>query len=232
MITGPERDTPGSLRARKKQESHRALRLAALELVAERGLSEVRVEDIAHRAGVSPRTFFNYFASKEQALVDPTPDHGEGMRDRIRQAPAGTEVRDILLAALIDHAVEISADRTTWRLVKQVTSRHPELLPLAMGSSRETSRTLVEAVAERLGSDPDEDPYPTVLVEASVAAMRAAAAHFLRCHSGPTGAPTLSEDDEVALRTALEDAATLLRDGLPTPVSSPPHPSRATQRGL
>lgn len=220
MATTPDRDAPEGLRERKKRESRRALQIAALELVAEHGLSEVRVEDIAHRAKVSPRTFFNYFTSKEQALVDPTPHHGADLRDRILQAPPRTEVRDILLDVLIDHAIELASDRTTWRLVKEVTTRHPELLPLAMGSSREISRMLVSAVAERLGTDPERDPYPTVLVEASVATLRAAAAHFLHRRTGPAGQAgqaTLSDDDTVALRIALGQAADRLRAGLSAP---------------
>lgn len=217
MATTPDRDAPEGLRERKKRESRRALQIAALELVAEHGLSEVRVEDIAHRAKVSPRTFFNYFTSKEQALVDPTPDHGADLRDRILAAPPGPATRDVLLDVLIDYAVDLAADRTTWRLVKEVTSRHPELLPLAMGSSRQTARMLVAAVAERLGTDPLADPYPTVLVEASLATLRAAAAHFLHRVSGPSGSATLTDDDAAAIRAALEAAAATLRAGFATP---------------
>lgn len=217
MASPPDRDDTGGLRERKKRENRRALQIAALELVAERGLSDVRVEDIAHRAKMSPRTFFNYFTSKEQALVDPTPDHGVALRDRILAAPPGQEARDVLLEVLIDYALELAADRTTWRLVKEVTSRHPELLPLAMGSSRETSRMLVTAVAERMGTDPMVDPYPVVLVEAAVATLRAAAGHFLHRLSGPSGAPTLTDDDAAAVRAALRTAADTLRAGFPAP---------------
>ncbi|WOP20158.1 TetR family transcriptional regulator [Raineyella sp. LH-20] len=220
MATTPDRDETCGLRERKKRESHRALRIAALELVAERGLSDVRVEDIAHRAGVSPRTFFNYFTSKEQALVDPTPHHGADLRARILQAPPGPEVRDVLLTVLIDHALELASDRTTWRLVKEVTSRHPELLPLAMGSSREISRVLRSAVAERLGTDPELDPYPTILVEASVATLRAAAAHFLHARTGAAGPAALTADDTADIRATLEAAAASLRAGFPTPATA------------
>lgn len=56
-------------RARNKRATRRALRRAVLELSAARGLATIRVDEIAARAGVSPRTFFNYFDTKEDAAV-------------------------------------------------------------------------------------------------------------------------------------------------------------------
>src|SRR5829696_7712089 len=62
------------LRERKRAATSRAIQLAALELVAERGLERVTVEDIARRADVSPRTLFNYFSSKEEAFTGAIPE--------------------------------------------------------------------------------------------------------------------------------------------------------------
>ena len=56
-------------RERNKLATRRGIRAAALELGLARGLSEVSTEEIARRAGVSPRTFFNYFGTKEDALL-------------------------------------------------------------------------------------------------------------------------------------------------------------------
>ena len=57
------------LRERKKLATRQALHEAALRLVAEHGLASVSIDDIAERADVSPRTFFNYFASKDDAVL-------------------------------------------------------------------------------------------------------------------------------------------------------------------
>src|ERR687890_697446 len=57
------------LRERKKLATRLALHQAALQLVAERGLDAVSVDDIAARADVSPRTFFNYFPTKDDAVL-------------------------------------------------------------------------------------------------------------------------------------------------------------------
>lgn len=60
---------PEGLRERKKRERGQALRQAALDLALENGYANVTVEDICERCGVSRRTFFNYFSSKEEALL-------------------------------------------------------------------------------------------------------------------------------------------------------------------
>lgn len=62
-------DLPEGLRERKKQARRLALRRATVALSLDRGFANVTVEDICEDCGVSPRTFFNYFANKEEAVV-------------------------------------------------------------------------------------------------------------------------------------------------------------------
>lgn len=68
-MLGPVTTGRPGLRERKKQATREALRTAALRLALERGPENVRVDDIAEAAGVSPRTYNNYFSSREQAIV-------------------------------------------------------------------------------------------------------------------------------------------------------------------
>lgn len=67
----PQSKPPG-LRERKMRETRHALEQAAIELTLAHGLDSVTVEQIAEQADVSPRTFFNYFPSKEAAVLGVT----------------------------------------------------------------------------------------------------------------------------------------------------------------
>ena len=62
-------EQPLGLRELKKRQSRMAMHRAALELVLEHGLGGVTVEAIAQRAGVSTRTFFNHWSTKESAII-------------------------------------------------------------------------------------------------------------------------------------------------------------------
>ncbi|MDQ4489455.1 TetR family transcriptional regulator [Sinomonas sp. ASV486] len=62
-------DAPGTLRERKKERTRRAIHNAAFALAADRGLGQVTIADICAAAGISERTFFNYFPSKAAATL-------------------------------------------------------------------------------------------------------------------------------------------------------------------
>src|SRR5487761_670767 len=98
--TTPATEPPVSLRERKKLATRRLLRRAALDLVAQRGLANVTVEDIAEAAEVSPRTFFNYFPSKEAVLFGGDPDRAAELREGIVSEAPGKPALDALRVVL------------------------------------------------------------------------------------------------------------------------------------
>lgn len=74
-----------SQRERRRRETWLAVHAAAFELVSNRGLDGATVDQIAERAGVSRRTFFNYFATKEDAVLGLVPAHcPEAVLDEFR----------------------------------------------------------------------------------------------------------------------------------------------------
>jgi AcrR family transcriptional regulator len=96
-----------SLRERKKLATREALRAAALRLALERGADNVRVEDIAEAAGVSPRTYNNYFPSREHAIVAAiTADRAAHVAAAVAARPAGTGLGD----AVVDAVAGLYAD--------------------------------------------------------------------------------------------------------------------------
>ncbi|MFI9815018.1 TetR/AcrR family transcriptional regulator [Saccharothrix variisporea] len=164
---------PG-LRDRKKRLTRAALCRAAVTLAAERGLDQVTVEDISAAADVSPRTFFNYFSSKEEAVVGPDPEAGLRLRDRVVGAPAGVSAVGAVKGALVAEVVEnLADDRELWMLRMKVVQQHPVLLARAFAGGEDVERRLAEGVAARVGQVPDE-VFPLLLAAAAGAAFRVA----------------------------------------------------------
>src|SRR5579872_3259064 len=106
----PETEPPVSLRERKKLATRRLLRRAALGLVAERGLANVTVEDIAEAAEVSPRTFFNYFPSKEAVLFGGDPDRAAALRAAIVSTVPGQPALDALRLVLTQDSEAMASE--------------------------------------------------------------------------------------------------------------------------
>jgi AcrR family transcriptional regulator len=168
----PMQPVPG-LRDRKKQQTRAALVAAALRLVDERGLERVTVEEISAAVDVSPRTFFNYFAGKDDALIgDPLVDPQE-MRDRLAAVPAETPVIGALLRALGPAIAQIQADRELWLIRMRVIQQNPGLLPALMARGAAAEQQFVAALAERTGT-PAGSVFPQVVAAATGAAFRIA----------------------------------------------------------
>jgi AcrR family transcriptional regulator len=209
--TPPVTEHPVSLRERKKQATRRLLRRAALDLVAERGLANVTIEDIAEAAEVSPRTFFNYFPSKEAVLFGgQDPDRAATLRDRITSRPAGEPVLDVLRTVLAEDSQGMADElrslggdpREALRRMK--TARNdPHVRAAHAAQMARIERAIAEGLATRLGADQETDPYPSVLAAAAVAVVRACIAFW----AGSGGTVSLSQLIDQAFRA--------LADGLP-----------------
>src|SRR3954469_18002584 len=104
---------PG-LRERKKQATRAALADAAWNLAAEHGVSAVTIDDIAQAADVSPRTFFNYFSSKEEAVLERTAAIGHALAAAIRARPADEPLTEALCGAVESALVPIAMPTDGW----------------------------------------------------------------------------------------------------------------------
>jgi AcrR family transcriptional regulator len=178
-ITTPATVPPVSLRERKKLATRRLLRRAALELVAERGLANVTVEDIAEAAQVSPRTFFNYFPSKEAVLFGGYEERADALRDRVATRSPGMSAIDVLRAVMAEDAEDMAGELRSlggnpadWIRRMKMARTDPLVRAAHAAQMALLERALTEGLAARLDADAETDPYPGVLAAATVGVVR------------------------------------------------------------
>ncbi|MGH2916258.1 MAG: TetR family transcriptional regulator [Solirubrobacteraceae bacterium] len=164
----------GSLRERKKRATRESLCRAAVALVADRGLGAVTVEDIAARADMSPRTFFNYFPTKEDAVSGWDPAVIAEMIDRLRGRPDGEAAPVALRAVLLEVLSRSDADHRESLERLRVIRSDPRLVAHYASRWGDTERLLVGVLAERRGTDADHDHYASLVVATTLAACRVA----------------------------------------------------------
>lgn len=162
------------LRERKKRARRGVLIDAAQDLVERHGLDAVTVEQVCEAAGVSTRTFFNYFDSKDDAVLGHVawPADSGPAQVFAEGGPTGELVDDLvaLLAGLFD-AAPVGRERVERGFA--LARREPRLLAKHMGWIEEHRDQLVALLRQRLG-DPPEHPVEVVtaltmvLVHASV----------------------------------------------------------------
>ncbi|GAA3013921.1 TetR family transcriptional regulator [Streptosporangium longisporum] len=192
-------------RDRKKLETRAALEHAALTLVAERGLAGVTVEDIAEAVDLSSRTFFNYFPSKEDALVGAGPASADELREKLDAVPADVPVLEALRLVWRAEAECVQKERERWLLRLKVFEQNPSLLPRLVAGGTETERVVSAAVARRTGVEPGTSGYPELVTAVTLAAFRVAMMRW----SAADGRPALAD--------LVDDAFARLAAGLPDP---------------
>ncbi|MEO3787760.1 TetR/AcrR family transcriptional regulator [Actinocorallia sp. B10E7] len=165
-----------NLRERKKEATRRALSLAAVELALEHGPENVRVEDIAAAAGVSPRTYNNYFPSREAAICAVPIARNQLLGERLRARPAEEPLDEACVGAVLEHYRDQSTPDQ--RIMKMIFC-NPALHGEFHRNHKAATAPLVEAIAERCGVDPEHDLFPSLLAATLGTAVRIATQHWL-----------------------------------------------------
>jgi AcrR family transcriptional regulator len=166
-------------RERKKLATRQALQDVALRLVAERGLDQVTVEDISEAADVATRTFFNYFSSKEEALLGNLPEKVATVQRMVVDRPAGEAPLEAVCQVLRTMTLRLAERREERLLRQQVIERHPGLLARQLGEYASFEQALAAAVAERLGAGRADALYCRVVAAVAVAAARSAVSTWM-----------------------------------------------------
>lgn len=162
------------LRERKKAETREALASAALRLAVELGPDGVTVDAITDAAGVSARTFFNYFASKEDAILGTTSASTSRLVEELAARPPDEPPLVALRAAMHASVDHLQTDPDDWFARSRLVRSYPELSVRYAARLSALERELVLGIAARTGLDADRDPYPGVVVGATMAAARVA----------------------------------------------------------
>lgn len=139
------------LRERKKRATRAALVEAALRLAAEHGAENVTVETVSEAAGVSPRTFFNYFDTRDDVFVMIDAESSARVRRAVREAPAPLTPLEALRDALAAELAGIEEQHDLWALRAEVLHRSPHLLARSLGAHMADELELADALARRMG---------------------------------------------------------------------------------
>ncbi|MEU0188345.1 TetR family transcriptional regulator [Streptomyces afghaniensis] len=159
-----------NLRERKKRRTRDALLRAALELFATRGYEETTVDDIAAAVDVSQRTFFRYFAGKEETAFYVPRLAETQVVEAVRARPPGEAPLEALRRAVleswerinetIEEIVPVELHMRVYRVIEST----PALLAAHLRRAAELEEELARIIAEREGLDVDADPRPRIVV--------------------------------------------------------------------
>jgi TetR/AcrR family transcriptional regulator, regulator of mycofactocin system len=197
-VEGDKKQVQG-LREQKKAQAREALERAALELFIKKGFDETTIKEIAEAAGVSPRTFFRYFASKEDVVFSRPEEEFEALRSLLAQQLASKNPFPALKAAGFEYATHLEQQQDEIRLRAILVSQS---ISLQRRAALEV-QAWVQRLAEELAAASGEQPGPHHLLVASsvVTAVQLAAVAWAN-----GGAGSIAENLEMLLgelRTAL-----------------------------
>lgn len=181
----------------RKRRTRRALTKHARRLTIEHGLNGFTVEQVCELADVSRRTFFNYFASKEDAIVGAPNGPDEAILEAFRLArpPGIVGLSPTLLDDLITLAVTAIGEFDDFDELddpRKVIAREPQLLTAFIGAGEAAERELAALIADRERLDP-ADPSIALYVTLFTALVRTSADQFFRTDNTQSLATLLSE---------------------------------------
>jgi len=163
---GPAGQEPGR-RERKKQRTREALVAAAMELFAAQGYEHTAVREITDAVDVAERTFFRYFASKEDLVLSFVHDgmtaFAQALAARPPQEEPLTAARHAFLASLRQLGGSTGEDMPSYLSVLRLIDSTPALLAAYLRYIHEHDEEVIAVLAQREGVDPATDLRPRLL---------------------------------------------------------------------
>jgi AcrR family transcriptional regulator len=161
------------LRERRRRQTSADIRGAAVRLAQERGFDRVTIEEICIEAGVSTRTFFNYFPNKESAMAYCPPDIPADLAaDFVATGPAPySAVLAELIALAAHHLRDMPPDRQLATAMLELAKSTPAVLAALLADFERFQNQLTDIVARRQAMRPD-DEIPALISALALTAVR------------------------------------------------------------
>lgn len=162
-----------SLRDRKKQRTRRTIEQVALDLFEEDGFDGTTIELIANAADIAPRTFFHYFASKEDVILGDYATRLDRIVTALKARPAGEAPWPALRAAFMTVAADYETEREQLLRRFRIIQATPSIASRNLQIQATWEDAITETVANWLDLDAATDLRPRLIAGAALAAMRA-----------------------------------------------------------
>jgi AcrR family transcriptional regulator len=151
----PDPGRPVGLRERKKARTRAAIREHALRLFREQGYTATTVEQIAAAADVSPATFFRYFPTKEDVVLQDDFDLIT-LAALERQPPELNPIAAFRAAAAESYGSMSDEDMARFQETTRLGMTVPEIRARSVDELLRTIDMISDALARRSGRDPDD----------------------------------------------------------------------------
>ncbi|MEB8388385.1 TetR/AcrR family transcriptional regulator [Rhodobacteraceae bacterium KMM 6894] len=138
-----------SLQQRRRQQTAKDIQRATLELAVKHGLAHVTTEAIAEAAGISTRTFFNYYNNKEAAAIGTPPEFSETDKAALRDGTA--HIADDLKVFLTAHIRSLANSQDILRMVRQVIRESVNARGVLDRLLMERCQDLADCLQDRVG---------------------------------------------------------------------------------
>lgn len=167
------------IRARAREVLRDELAETALRLFEERGFGQTTVDDIATEAGISPRTFYRYFSTKEDAILGDLPAAADTLREHLAQYIGEEPVWEALRRTMQVAVAHVEAHGDRWRRVNCIVKTSEALRARNFERHMHISETLIPLVTERTPAPPPAHDFKaSVLVHAALMCFDAALASW------------------------------------------------------
>jgi AcrR family transcriptional regulator len=180
------------LRETKKLATRQQIAGEAMRLFAERGFDTVTVAEIAAAAGVSEKTVFNYFPTKEDIFFDEVPDRLRALTDAVRHRPAGVTVLESLKQQQLADAPRLTNPR--FAIFARILESSPALLAKEVDVMARFSQVLADALQEDGVRERDARIVAGLLMSVHRQFFRAARRQALAGRTGPSATRRLKAE--------------------------------------